>query len=42
MIGLEVDGCLLMCVYSIVSLNYEEYLEFFSIKVLDGLLILCL
>lgn len=42
MIGLEVDGCLLMCVYFIVSVNWEEYLEFFLIKVLNGLFILCL
>ncbi len=36
MIGLEVDGRPLMRAYSIVSANYEENLEFFSIKVPDG------
>lgn len=36
MIGLMVDGKPLMRAYSIVSANYEEYLEFFSIKVPDG------
>src|SRR5690554_5813893 len=36
MIGLEVDGKPLMRAYSIASPNYEEYLEFFSIKVPDG------
>jgi len=36
MIGLEVDGKPLMRAYSIVSANYEEHLEFFSIKVQDG------
>ena len=36
MIGLEVDGRPLMRAYSIVSANYEEELEFFSIKVPDG------
>lgn len=41
MIGFEVDGRLLMRVYSIVSLNYDEELEFFSIKVLDGVFIFC-
>lgn len=41
MIGFKGDnGKLLLCVYSIVSVNYEENFEFFSIKVLDGLLIL--
>ena len=34
-IGLEVDGKPLMRAYSIASANYEEHLEFFSIKV-DG------
>lgn len=33
MVGFEVDGKLFVCVYLIVSLNYEEYFEFFSIKV---------
>jgi ferredoxin/flavodoxin---NADP+ reductase len=36
MIGLEVDGRPLMRAYSIASANYEEHLEFFSIKVPDG------
>ena len=36
MIGLEVDGRPLMRAYSIASPNYEEHLEFFSIKVPDG------
>lgn len=36
MIGLEVNGRPLMRAYSIASANYEENLEFFSIKVADG------
>ena len=36
MIGLEVQGRPLLRAYSIVSANYEEQLEFFSIKVADG------
>lgn len=36
MIGIEVEGRPLMRAYSIVSANYEESLEFFSIKVPDG------
>lgn len=36
MIGIQVDGRPLMRAYSIVSANYEERLEFFSIKVPDG------
>lgn len=36
MIGLEVEGKPLMRAYSIVSPNYEDTLEFFSIKVEDG------
>ncbi|WP_151732421.1 ferredoxin--NADP reductase, partial [Acinetobacter ursingii] len=36
MIGLEVNGKPLMRAYSIASANYEEELEFFSIKVQDG------
>jgi ferredoxin/flavodoxin---NADP+ reductase len=36
MIGIEVAGRPLMRAYSIVSANYEENLEFFSIKVPDG------
>lgn len=36
MIGLEVNGKPLMRAYSIASANYEEELEFFSIKVQEG------
>jgi ferredoxin/flavodoxin---NADP+ reductase len=36
MIGLEVDGRPLLRAYSMASANYEENLEFFSIKVPDG------
>jgi len=36
MIGLEVEGRPLMRAYSIASANYEEHLEFFSIKVQNG------
>ncbi|KFL37771.1 ferredoxin--NADP reductase [Arenimonas donghaensis] len=36
MIGLEVNGRPLMRAYSIASANWEEQLEFFSIKVADG------
>jgi ferredoxin--NADP+ reductase len=36
MIGLRVDGKPLLRAYSIVSANYEEYLEFLSIKVQNG------
>ncbi len=36
MIGLHVDGRPLMRAYSIASPNYEEHLEFFSIKVPNG------
>ncbi len=36
MIGLMVDGKPLMRAYSMVSANYEEQLEFLSIKVQDG------
>ncbi|HTR00250.1 MAG TPA: ferredoxin--NADP reductase [Candidatus Acidoferrum sp.] len=38
MIGLELDGKPLVRAYSMVSANYEEQLEFFSIKVQDGAL----
>lgn len=38
MIGLEVDGRPLTRAYSIASPNYEEHLEFFSIKVPNGAL----
>ncbi len=36
MIGLEIAGKPLMRAYSIASANYEEEMEFFSIKVQDG------
>lgn len=36
MIGLRVDGKPLLRAYSITSANYEEHLEFLSIKVPDG------
>ncbi|GAA6141000.1 ferredoxin--NADP reductase [Hydrogenophaga sp. 5NK40-0174] len=36
MIGLKVDGKPLLRAYSIASANYEEHLEFLSIKVQDG------
>src|ERR1700760_632711 len=36
MVGLEVEGRPLMRAYSIASANYEERLEFFSIKVQNG------
>lgn len=36
MIGLEVEGRPLMRAYSIASANYDEHLEFFSIKVQNG------
>ncbi|MFJ4289916.1 ferredoxin--NADP reductase [Cupriavidus sp. NPDC089707] len=36
MVGLEVNGRPLLRAYSIASANYEETLEFFSIKVPDG------
>jgi ferredoxin/flavodoxin---NADP+ reductase len=36
MVGMEVDGRPLMRAYSIASANYDEELEFFSIKVPDG------
>ena len=36
MIGLEHEGKPLLRAYSIVSANYEDELEFFSIKVQDG------
>ena len=38
MIGLKVDGKPLLRAYSIASANYEEHLEFLSIKVPDGAL----
>jgi ferredoxin--NADP+ reductase len=36
MIGLEIEGKPLLRAYSIASANYEEEMEFFSIKVADG------
>jgi ferredoxin--NADP+ reductase len=36
MIGLEVEGRPLLRAYSVVSPNYDDNLEFFSIKVQDG------
>jgi ferredoxin--NADP+ reductase len=36
MVGLEVEGKPLTRAYSIASANYEDHLEFFSIKVQDG------
>ncbi|WP_317930012.1 ferredoxin--NADP reductase [Halioxenophilus sp. WMMB6] len=36
MVGLMVDGKPLMRAYSVASANYQEELEFFSIKVADG------
>ncbi len=36
MIGLKIDGKPLLRAYSIASANYEEEMEFFSIKVADG------
>ncbi|HEX3852722.1 MAG TPA: ferredoxin--NADP reductase [Polyangiaceae bacterium] len=36
MIGLEVEGKPLLRAYSVASANYEEHLEFYSIKVPDG------
>ncbi|HEU5077394.1 MAG TPA: ferredoxin--NADP reductase [Polyangiaceae bacterium] len=36
MLGLQIEGRPLLRAYSIVSPNYEEHLEFYSIKVPDG------
>ena len=36
MLGLEVDGRPLLRAYSVVSPNYDDHLEFYSIKVQDG------
>jgi ferredoxin--NADP+ reductase len=36
MVGIEVDGVPLMRAYSMASSNYEDHLEFYSIKVQDG------
>jgi ferredoxin/flavodoxin---NADP+ reductase len=36
MLGLEIDGRPLLRAFSMVSANYDEHLEFYSIKVPDG------
>ncbi|MES1204626.1 MAG: FAD-binding oxidoreductase, partial [Pseudomonadota bacterium] len=36
MLGLEVEGRPLLRAFSVVSANYDEHLEFYSIKVPDG------
>ena len=36
MIGIEVEGKPLLRAYSMTSSNYEDFLEFYSIKVQDG------
>lgn len=36
MLGLEVEGKPLLRAYSVVSANYDDHLEFYSIKVPDG------
>lgn len=36
MVGLQIEGKPLLRAYSIVSANYEDHLEFFSIKIPDG------
>src|SRR5262245_51248873 len=38
MIGLEVEGRPLLRAFSVVSANYDEHLEFYSIKIPDGAL----
>jgi ferredoxin--NADP+ reductase len=38
MIGLEVEGRPLLRAFSVVSANYEDHLEFYSIKIPDGAL----
>jgi len=38
MVGIPVDGRPLMRAYSLVSANYDEHLEFYSIKMPDGAL----
>jgi ferredoxin--NADP+ reductase len=38
MVGLEVEGRPLLRAYSVVSANYDEHLEFYSIKIPDGAL----
>jgi ferredoxin--NADP+ reductase len=38
MIGLEVEGRPLLRAFSMVSANYDEHLEFYSIKIADGAL----
>src|SRR3954465_8187546 len=36
MLGLEVEGKPLLRAFSVVSANYDDHLEFYSIKVPDG------
>lgn len=36
MVGMEIEGRPLLRAYSVVSPNYDEHLEFYSIKVQDG------
>jgi ferredoxin/flavodoxin---NADP+ reductase len=38
MVGLEVEGRPLLRAFSLVSANYDEHLEFYSIKIADGAL----
>jgi ferredoxin--NADP+ reductase len=38
MVGLEVEGRPLLRAFSVVSANYDEHLEFYSIKIADGAL----
>src|SRR5687768_7776431 len=38
MIGLEIEGRPLLRAFSVVSANYEDHLEFYSIKIPDGAL----
>src|SRR3954471_13573799 len=38
MIGLEVEGKPLLRAFSVVSANYDEHLEFYSIKMQEGAL----
>jgi ferredoxin--NADP+ reductase len=38
MVGLEVEGKPLLRAFSVVSANYEDHLEFYSIKIQDGAL----
>src|SRR5262245_30051088 len=38
MMGLEIEGRPLLRAFSLVSANYDEHLEFYSIKIQDGAL----